>query len=120
MLENRSCRHALMLAGILGLMAMPLAASAQQPAVPASPPGFSPLDKSKPGESKQDTSLKPHPTPPTPAASETLPVQKLKLPAGFKAEVWSHGHAGGRTMVMGNKGTIFMGTRLIGRVYAIT
>ena len=51
---------------------------------------------------------------------DKLPVDKLRLPAGFKAEVWSHGHPGGRTMVMGPKGTIFMGTRGPGRVYAIT
>ena len=90
------------------------------PAVAQAPPGFSPLDKTKPAESKQDTNLKPHPTPPTVTALDKLPVDKLKLPNGFKAEVWSHGHPGARTMVRGDKGTIFMGTRLIGRVYAIT
>ena len=34
--------------------------------------------------------------------------------------MWSSGHPGARTMVLGDKGTMFMGTRLIGRVYAIT
>ena len=106
-------RRRLLLAGaIAGLFACSAAAQA--------PPGFSPLDKSSPGASKQDTNLKPHPTPPIAAAPDKLPVDKLKLPAGFKAEVWSHGHPGARTMVMGPKGTIFMGSRLIGRVYAIT
>ena len=47
-------------------------------------------------------------------------MEKIKLPAGFKAEVWSSGHPGARTMVQGDKGTMFMGTRIIGRVYAIT
>ena len=89
-------------------------------AVGAGPPGFSPLDKSNPAQSKQDTNLKPHPTPPIAAPVDKLPLDKIKLPAGFKAEVWSSGHPGARTMVMGDKGTIFMGTRLIGRVYAIT
>src|SRR5262249_56996334 len=32
---------------------------------------------------------------------------------------FSSGHPGGRTMVFGNKGTMFMGTRAIGRVYAV-
>ncbi|MBM3608682.1 MAG: sorbosone dehydrogenase family protein [Alphaproteobacteria bacterium] len=50
---------------------------------------------------------------------EKLPVGKIRLPAGFKAEVWSSGHPGARTMVRGTNGTIFMGTRVIGRVYAI-
>jgi glucose/arabinose dehydrogenase len=89
-------------------------------AVAQSPPGFSPIDRSNPTASKQDTNLKPHATPPTVTAVDKLPVDKLKLPAGFKAEVFSSGHPGARTMVMGPKGTIFMGTRQLGRVYAIT
>jgi glucose/arabinose dehydrogenase len=85
----------------------------------ATQPGFSPLDKTKPAESKQDSNLKPHPTPPIAPAADQLPVDKIKLPSGFKAEIWSSGHPGARTMVMGDKGTMFMGTRVIGRVYAI-
>ena len=86
----------------------------------AAQPGFSPLDKTKPAESKQDGNLKPHPTPPIAPSADKLPIDKIKLPSGFKAEVWSSGHPGARTMVMGDKGTMFMGTRTIGRVYAIT
>jgi glucose/arabinose dehydrogenase len=89
-------------------------------AIAQAPPGFSPLDKSNPATSRQDGNLKPHPTPPVAAAADKLPVDKIKLPSGFKAEVWSTGHPGGRTMVMGDKGTMFMGTRIIGRVYAVT
>jgi glucose/arabinose dehydrogenase len=81
---------------------------------------MSPLDRSNPGASKQDSNLKPHATPPVATPVEKIPVDKIRLPAGFKAELWSSGHPGGRTMVMGPKGTIFMGSRLIGRVYAIT
>jgi hypothetical protein len=40
--------------------------------------------------------------------------------AQSKAEIWSHGHPAARTLVLGAKGTVFMGTRQIGRVYAIT
>jgi glucose/arabinose dehydrogenase len=107
---------AVLAVGLTGVMA-------QQPApapAPAAPPGFSPIDVTKPAQSQQDTNLKPHATPPTVTAVDKLPVNKLKLPAGFKAEVWSHGHPGARTMVMGSKGTVFMGTRQLGRVYAIT
>ena len=89
------------------------------PAFAQSPPGFSALDKSDPTKSNQNQGLKPHPVPPTVTPVEKLPVDKIKLPAGFKAEVWSSGHPGARTMVRGPKGTIFMGTRAIGRVYAI-
>jgi len=89
-------------------------------AIAQAPPGFSPIDQTKVNLSKQDANLRPHPTPPLPAAMDKIPVEKIKLPPGFKAEIWSSGHPGARTMVMGTKGTLFMGTRIIGRVYAIT
>jgi glucose/arabinose dehydrogenase len=128
MIHCPAYRRIALFAGILALLAAAPPASAQQPsatpgapaAAPSPPPGFSPLDKSSPAASKQDNNLRPHPTPPTLTAPTNVPVEKLKLPAGFKAEIWSHGHPGARTMVMGSKGTIFMGTRQIGRVYAIT
>ena len=86
----------------------------------AAQPGFSSMDVTKVDKSAQDKDLKPHPTPPIAPAVDKLPIDKIKLPSGFKAEVWSSGHPGARTMVMGDKGTMFMGTRVIGRVYAIT
>lgn len=111
----RNLRNSLVAAAAIGGLVL-----AVQPAVGQAPPGFSPLDKSNPATSKQDSNLKPHPTPPVAAAVDKLPLDKIKLPAGFKAELYSSGHPGARTMVMGNKGTLFMGTRIIGRVYAIT
>src|SRR5688500_18454793 len=101
-------------------LAIGLAALVPQPVAAQGPPGMSPIDKSNPAASKQNTTLRPHPTPSTVTEADKLPVGKVKLPAGFKAELWSSGHPGGRTMVRGDKGTIFMGTRVIGRVYAIT
>jgi glucose/arabinose dehydrogenase len=83
-------------------------------------PGFSTIDRTDISKSKQDPKLKGNPQPPTATPLEKIPVARAKLPPGFKAEIWSHGHAAGRTMVMGSKGTMFMGTRVIGRVYAIT
>jgi glucose/arabinose dehydrogenase len=112
MIRN-SVARALLAGTVMGAFAV-VTAMAQ------TPPGFSPLDRGKPGSQKQDTNLRPHPTPPTPAAADKLPVDKIKLPPGFKAEVWSSGHPGARTMVQGPKGTIFMGSRVIGRVYAVT
>jgi glucose/arabinose dehydrogenase len=113
----QSYRGSLLLAGVLGLFTAAAPALAQ---APAPPPGFSPLDKGNPAASKQNTNLRPHATPPTETPLEKIPVDKIRLPAGFKAEVWSHGHPAARTMVLGAKGTVFMGTRQIGRVYAIT
>jgi glucose/arabinose dehydrogenase len=108
-------RGSLLVAGSFAFLAL-----SANPGSTQAPPGFSPLDQTKVNQSKQDSNLKPHPTPPIAAAPDKLPVDKLKLPSGFKAEVWSTGHPGARTMVQGDKGTVFMGTRVIGRVYAIT
>lgn len=113
-MTSRSLRRGLLLTGAFAFLTV-----AASPAS-AQPPGFSTLDKSNPSQSKQDTNLKPHATPPTVTAADKLPLDKIKLPAGFKAEVYSSGHPGARTMVMGPKGTLFMGTRQLGRVYAIT
>lgn len=85
----------------------------------AQPAGMSPLDRSDPTASEQDQNLRPHRTPTVATPLEEIPVDRLRMPRGFRAEVWSHGHPGGRTMVMGDNGTIFMGTRGLGRVYAI-
>ena len=107
-------RKVVFLAGLAVIMAV-IAVSAQQ-----SPPGLSPLDRTNTATSKQDTALAPHPTPPTVTPREKIPIDKIKLPPGFKAEVYSSGHPGARTMAISPKGTIFMGTRQLGRVYAIT
>jgi len=105
---------------LLGAGACLFAIATVQPGVAQQPPGMSAIDKSNPAASQQDAGLKPYPTPPTATPTEKIPVGALKLPTGFKAEIWSQGHPGGRTMVRGDKGTIFMGTRGIGRVYAVT
>lgn len=84
------------------------------------PPGFSPIDRTNQSASKQDATLAPHATPPIATPTDRIPLDKITLPAGFKAELFSSGHPGGRTMVIGPKGTIFMGTRQLGRVYAIS
>ena len=114
MSSRSSFQRGMVAAGVFGLLI------AAGPAVGQAPPGFSPLDKSNPAKSGQDTGLKPIPTPPTAPSADKIPLDKIKLPAGFKAEIWSSGHPGARTMVMGPKGTMFMGTRIIGRVYALT
>lgn len=108
-------RAALLAGSITGAFVLTVA-----PAISQAPPGLSAMDKSNPAASKQDANLKPHATPPLVTPVDKLPLDKIKLPSGFKAEVWSSGHPGARTMVQGPKGTVFMGTRQLGRVYAIT
>ncbi len=48
----------------------------------------------------------------------TLPLDKIKLPKGFKIELFATGLEGARSMCVGEKGTIFVGTQK-GKVYAV-
>jgi glucose/arabinose dehydrogenase len=109
--------------GLAGLLATALCfeLQAQQPPRPTSGPGANPLDKSEEllAKTKQDKGLKPHATPLTVTPLEKIPVGKLNVPAGW-VEVWAHGMPGVRMLTRGDKGTIFGGTRAIGKVYAIT
>jgi glucose/arabinose dehydrogenase len=54
----------------------------------------------------------------TPASD--IPIDKVKLPKGFTAGIWSTGHPGGRAMARGESGKIYLGTRGMGRVYEVT
>jgi glucose/arabinose dehydrogenase len=71
-------------------------------------------------DSMKDSKLAPHAIPLTVTPVEKIPLDKLKVPAGFKVELWAHGMPGARMMRRGDKGTIFVGTRAIGKIYAIT
>ena len=55
----------------------------------------------------------------TPASE--IPIGKMKLPKGFKAEIWATGLVGGRAMTMNDdQSKMWVGTRGIGRVYEVT
>ena len=62
--------------------------------------------------------LAPHVSPVTVTPPENIPLSKLQVPAGFQVELWAHGNPGARMMARGDKGTVFQGSRAIGRVYA--
>ncbi len=53
----------------------------------------------------------------TPASQ--IPIDKLRMPAGFKVEIWATGLPGGRAMARGDDGKIYVGTRGLGRVYEV-
>ena len=55
----------------------------------------------------------------TTAAAQALPVDRVGLPAGFDIEVFATGVKNARSMALGDKGTLFVGTRTAGNVYAI-
>jgi glucose/arabinose dehydrogenase len=132
MIYSTACRA--LLAGAF-LSAFTFAAAAQQPASPAAPaatpaptaapaaaaplPPGSPLI-GRPADSEAAAKLAPVAPPPIAAAPDKLPTAKLKLPPGFNIEVYAAGLANARSMAEGDKGTVFVGTRLVGNVYAIS
>src|SRR5437868_10839586 len=52
-------------------------------------------------------------------SAKELPVEKLKVPAGFKVEVWAEGIPEARSLALGDKGTVFVSNRLSKNVYAV-
>ena len=59
------------------------------------------------------------PSPPLAAAADKIPLDKLKAPKGFNIELYASGMANARSMALGAKGTVFVGSRLQDKVYAI-
>jgi glucose/arabinose dehydrogenase len=119
-----SAPRSLLLAGaFIGMFTC--GAAAQQPANPASaapaaapalPPG-SPLI-GRP-DSAAAAKLAPVVGPPIAAAVDKLPTAKLKVPPGFNIEVYAAGMANARSLAQSDKGTVFVGSRLVDKVYAI-
>jgi glucose/arabinose dehydrogenase len=48
-----------------------------------------------------------------------LPLDQIKLPPGFSIEVYATGVENARQMALGDKGTLFVGSRNAGRVHAV-
>jgi glucose/arabinose dehydrogenase len=53
------------------------------------------------------------------AASTDLPIDLINLPPGFKIEVYADNIANARSMTRSPKGTLYVGTRSEGNVYAL-
>jgi glucose/arabinose dehydrogenase len=69
----------------------------------------------------KDSKLAPHPGKLTETPAEDIPIKKLRLPKGFKAEIWATGLPGGRAMAFSDDGKkVYVGTRAIGRVYEVS
>jgi glucose/arabinose dehydrogenase len=84
----------------------------QQPAAP--PPG----KQGQPSE-LANSPLAPVPQPPAPLPAEQIPVSKIKVPQGFKVELYASGLSNARVMTLGSKGTLFVSSRVAGNVYAL-
>jgi glucose/arabinose dehydrogenase len=102
------------------LIALAVAAAFAIPAQAQDKPKPPPGGKGKPG-AMADSPLKPHPGKMTETPPNEIPLSKLKVPAGFKVELWASGFPGGRAMALSDSGKkIYLGTRVIGRVYEVT
>ena len=88
-----------------------------QTAAPAAPPPA--WKQGMPAEMANST-LAPLAGKLTVTAAADIPLNKVKLPPGFKVEIWSTGTPGVRAMSRGESGKIYAGTRGLGRVYEIS
>lgn len=117
-------RRGALFAGTVGALLAFGQAHAQQPpaAAPAAAPAQLPPGSPLIGRPDSEAAMKLAPVapPPIPAAADKLPVGKLKVPKGFKVEVYASGMANARSMREGDKGTVFVGSRLVDKVYAVT
>jgi glucose/arabinose dehydrogenase len=111
-----STRRALLLAGTFGTLvaAWPAMAQQAQPLPPGSPLIGRP-------ENEGAMKLAPVAPPPIPATSEKVAgvVDKLTVSKGFKLEVYASGIANARSLRIGDKGTVFVGSRLLDKVSAV-
>ena len=109
--------YSLMLLAGLNLMSL---ASAQTPApaagaTPAIPPTWA-QGRTPDG---MNPSLSPNPPGITALPADDIPVSKLKVPPGFKVELWASGMPNGRSMTESPSGVVYVGTRFTGNVYAV-
>ena len=64
--------------------------------------------------------LAPVPSFPIPTPADKLPIARMKLPPGFKAEVWVSNILDARGMRQGDKGTVFVSSLFVaGKLYAV-
>ncbi len=53
------------------------------------------------------------------ACAQSVQLDKIKLPPGFEIKIYASGVKGARSMALSPKGTLFVGTRGEGQVYAV-
>ncbi len=118
------------LLALTALLATPWPLAAQQaPAGPAPTTTAQPAPAGQPqtpppwAQGRPDTEgaakLAPVVPPPIAAAADKLPVAQLKVPKNFNIEVYASGMANARSLRIGDKGTVFVSTRLLDKIYAI-
>ena len=116
-------RSRTLLFAVAGLLAAPWAVPAQQaptaqPAPAAQPQTPPPWAQGRP-DTEGAAKLAPVVPPPIAAAADKLPVSQLKVPKNFNIEVYAGGMANARSLRIGEKGTVFVSTRLLDKIYAV-
>src|SRR5690242_8352806 len=114
-------KRTLIALALAGLACGVLTATAQQKdgAKPAPAPKAEAKKEEEPcwavGRPKGDATAKMAPVPAMPLATpaDQLPVKKIKLPPGFKIEVYQAGVLDARGMREGDKGTIFVSSLFV-------
>src|SRR5215470_7605423 len=102
-------------AGLIGVLAVTAAVTVQaQQAAESAPPW-----KQGMPAGIADSKLAPIAPPPLPTAADKLPLDKLKVKAGLQLEVYAAGVPNARTLRLGDKGTIFVSSRVQDKVHAI-
>lgn len=109
---------------LAGALAAPLLIAPSAPAQDKPVPSMQPPPTLVPGRgdipnaevAKRLANVAPHPFG---LPVDQLPVPQLKLPKGFKIEVYASGIPNARSLRVGDKGTVFASNRLLDKVYAI-
>jgi glucose/arabinose dehydrogenase len=122
----------LLIAEIVGSMLVAGAAFAQQPQETPAPapraekpaPNVQPAPTTVPGRPDIPNAevakvLRGVPAPPFPTPADKLALAQLKLPKGFRIEVYASGIANARSLRVGDKGTVFVSNRQLDKVYAV-
>ena len=112
---------------LLALTAQP--AMAQTPPAPAPPSAEQPKEPPKEDvpfwavgrpKSGPGAGLAPVPAFPIPTPEDKLPLAKIKVPAGFKVDVYASNILDARGMRQGDKGTVFVSSLFVaGKLYAV-
>jgi glucose/arabinose dehydrogenase len=132
MITYSSILRSAQVAGIIGALfvAGPGIAQQTQEQQPSEPrrekpaPSVQPMPNLVPGRpdipsAEVGKTLRGVPAPPTPTPADKLALGQLKLPKGFKIDVYASGIANARSLRVGDKGTVFVSNRVLDKVYAI-
>ena len=122
MTASKTRRRLLVAFAFTGLVSITLPATAQQPAPAPAPKEeevpFWAIGKPKSGPGAAHGAGAAPSRSPTPA--DKLPIAKMKLPPGFKVEVYAADVLDARGLRQGDKGTIFVSSLFVaGKIYAI-